>query len=81
MSSVSRHIKLAPVLLLALFAVGTSVQVGCGGSVESTGSSDDAVREDPAGDAPGCGSYGYGYGYGYGRGCSGYGYGGYGYDR
>ena len=59
-------------LLLALLAVGTSLQVGCGGTVENSAGTDDAIRED-AGRDSGC--YGYGYGYG---GC---GYGGCGYDR
>ncbi|HSO37512.1 MAG TPA: hypothetical protein VLT33_33535 [Labilithrix sp.] len=89
MRSLTRHIKLAPVLLLALLAVGTSVQVGCGGSVDNGAKSDDALRENPpvpdgtGGDPNTCGGYGYGYGcggYGYG-GYGGYGYGGYGYDR
>ena len=50
MNFLARHAKVAPVLLLA---VGTSVQVGCGGTVENAAGTDDAIRED-AGDG-GCG--------------------------
>lgn len=74
MTSFARHIKLAPVLLLALLAVGTSLQIGCSGTSEGTGTGDDALNENPS--DPGCSGYGYGYGS-----CSGgYGYG-YGYGR
>ena len=72
MSSAARHIKIAPVLLLSLLAIGNSVQVGCGGSIENNGKRDDATRENaPDGSSPGtggCNPYGYGYG------CDGYGY-------
>ena len=53
MNFLARHAKLGPVLLLALLAVGTSVQVGCGGIVNNAAGTDDAIRED-AGDG-GCG--------------------------
>lgn len=77
MISLPNAVKLAPVLALALLAVGTSLQVGCRGVLMGVGldgggygdSSDDAVSED--GPPTGC-TYGYAYryGYSYGYGCN-----------
>ena len=74
MITMRQTLKLAPVLVLALFAVGTSVQVGCSGMILRSDDKpvDDGTREDwPEGGIAKCGDYGYRYGYAYG--CDGYG--------
>jgi len=72
--SLRRSLKLTPVLLLALFAIGTSLQVGCSGIILNNGAADDATVEDPVeGGSNNCiYGYGYRYGYGFGYGCEGY---------
>ena len=69
-----RALKLAPVLVLALFAIGTSLQVGCSGMVLRADGKDDATVEDPIEGGTPCNyGYSYRYGFGYGYGCEGYG--------
>lgn len=64
-------VRVAPILLLALFGFVVCLLVACGGlSDEDVDATDDHL----------CSS-GYGYGSGYGSGCYGYGYGGYGTRR
>jgi len=75
MKSILSHLKVAPVLILAAVAVGTSVQVGCGGSIERTGTGDDATTENRDDNSAGYGCSPYSYSYGYGCGDYGYGYG------